>query len=647
MSDNLSITKRLSFSKAFSRILLRHSVWFIALVQACLILDSLVLAWLLRFDFSLSYRSVLFAAAPILISVRLAAIGMFGLFKGWWRYSGVNDVVEIVKGVSAGSVAFFLIVYVFLGFTSFPRSIYILEPLLTIGALTGARLLSRVIFESVHEDACSSKRVALIGAGVAAQMILRELRQPGMGCTAVSCVDDDRSKRGLKIQGVPVMGAVEELPEILLKHPVDEVLIAVPSATAHQMRRFVTICERTGVKFRTAPALRESIAGEVTVNQIRDINLEDLLAREPVDFNLASVRPEIQGRVVLVTGAAGSIGSELCRQLVQFQPAKLICVDRNETGVFYLQRELARCKTQTKIIHCIADVGEGRSITRIFREHRPDVTFHAAASKHVSLSESCPGQAVANNVFALMTLLKAAEVHGCQGFVFVSSDKAVNAANIMGATKRVGELIVSSRPTSAMRCISVRFGNVLGSNGSVIPLLQEQIRKGRDVTITHPDVRRFFMTVHEAVSLVLQAFTIGNHGDILVLDMDRPVRIVDLARTLIRLSGKSTDEVKIRFTGLQPGEKLNEELFHSGERIVSTRNPKIRSASGEKADWGILESQLQELHQYLSAENDGALRKSLMSIVSGGLYRPNRLPSRTLRQQTAEPVVLRRAAGQS
>ncbi len=535
--------------------------------------------------------------------------------------------------------------YVFLGFIGFPRAVYVLEPLLTIGVLAGVRLLSRVVFESVWTDARSSKRVAIIGAGVGAQMILRELRQPGAGCIAVACVDDDPSKRGLKIQGVPVMGAIDELPEILTRHPVDEILIAVPSATASQMRRFVAICERSGAKFRTAPALRELIAGEMTVKQLREVNLEDLLGRQPVHIDLASVAPEIQGRTLLVTGAAGSIGSELCRQLVQFRPAKLVCVDQGETGMFNLQRELANYETRMKVIHHVADVAEHETMLRICGHHRPHVIFHAAAYKHVPIMEANPREAVKNNVFGLIGLLEAGEANGCQAFVLISSDKAVNPANVMGATKRAGELIVSCRPAGGMRCISVRFGNVLGSNGSVIPLLQEQIRDGRELTITHASVRRFFMTIHEAVSLVLQAFTIGGHGEVLVLDMDRPIRIVDLAKTLIRLSGKSPEEVKMRFTGLRPGEKVCEELFYSGETIAPTRYPKIRSARGERIDWATLERQLQDLQECVTAGNDAAIRAKLMSIVSVGFYRPNSLPRRSARTETSAPIVLRRAAG--
>lgn len=641
------ISASASVPQQLSHVLLRRSAWFIALVQACLILSGLIIAWLLRFDFSLPYLTLLLATAPILISVRLAAIGIFGLFHGHWRFTGVSDLGDIVKAVLTGSAGFWVVTNLFLGITGFPRSIYVLEPILTIGLLAGVRLVSRVIFESVWTDMRSARRLAIIGAGAAAQMILRELRQPGANCIAVACFDDEPSKRGLRIQGVPVMGAVDELPRILSRHPVDEILIAVPRASTVQMRRFVAICERTNTKFRTVPALRELISGEVSVTQLREVKVEDLLARKPVHIDLRSVGPEIKGRTVLVTGAAGSIGSELCRQLIQFGPSKLICVDRSETGVFYLDRSLKNETMETMLIHCVADVADRSRMNRICGTHRPDVIFHASAYKHAPMMESCPGEAVKNNVIALLGLLEMAQATGCRAFVLISSDKSVNPANAMGATKRVGELILCCRPSGAMRCMSVRFGNVLGSHGSVVPLLQEQIRNGSEITITHPDVSRFFMTVHEAVSLVLQAFAIGSHGQILVLDMGRPVPILDLAKTLIHLSGRSSEEIRIRFTGLRPGEKLHEELFYPGEKIVPTRFPEIRGASGEGMNWTALEEQLRDLQEAVVTGNDAAVRAKLMSIVSTGFYRPNRLPSRRVESEASKPLVLRRAAGQN
>ncbi len=370
----------------FSRTLLRRSSWFVAFFQAVLIFCSLVLAWLLRFDFSLPYRSLLLSAAPILILMRLAAIARFRLLHGWWRYAGVGDVLDILKAVVAGSGGFFVLVNWILGVTNFPRSIYVLEALITAGLLAGVRLVSRIVAESVRQDVTSCKKVLLIGAGFAAQMILRETERPGSGCRAVACLDDDRTKLGIKIQGVPVLGTVDQLQSVLQEYPVDEVFITVPSATGAQMQRFVAICQQAGVKFKTVPALRDLISGKVIVEQLREVNLDDLLGRDPVEIDLEAVRQQIQGQVVLVTGAAGSIGSELCRQILEYCPAKLLCLDQSETGIFYLQLELSKHQNGAESVYCcVADVGDCGRMQAVFAEHQPRIVFHAAAYKHVPL----------------------------------------------------------------------------------------------------------------------------------------------------------------------------------------------------------------------------------------------------------------------
>lgn len=347
------------------------------------------------------------------------------------------------------------------------------------------------------------------------------------------------------------------------------------------------------------------------------INLEKLLGRAPVQVDTRVALPVIRNRTVLVTGAAGSIGSELCHQAISFCPKKLVCVDHNETGVFYLQRDLEKLTADTsiKVRHHITDICDSEEIKRIYRTELPNVILHAAALKHGPLIESHPREAVRSNIFALIGLLDAAERSGCESFLFVSTDKAVYPSGIMGATKRVGELILSSRPSS-MRCVSVRFGNVLGSNGSVVPLLQEQIRAATELTITHPDVSRFFMTIQEAVSLVLQGLAVGEHGEILVLDMGEPVRILDLAKLLIRLSGKTHDDVRIRFCGLRAGEKLHEELFYPYESVGPTSCPKIRCARGPVYSWSMIQNQLVELQQCLADGDDRRLRVVLNSAVS-------------------------------
>src|SRR5712692_5454130 len=337
-------------------VLLRYRPWFIGMFQAWLIICSLILAWLLRFDFTLPYRSIQLSAIPILVFTRLATMAYFGLLRGWWKYVGIRDGIDILKAVGTGSILFWVIMRFALRATAFPRAIYVLEALLTAGLLMGVRLFSRVVAESVRENISSCKRVILIGAGSASHMILREIRQPGSAYVAVGCLDDDQSKLGIRIDNVRVLGTVSQLPELISSEPADEVLIAVPSATGAQMHRFVEICNRAKIRFRTVPALKDIIAGQVAVSQLREVSLEDLLGREPVQIDLEAVRREIAGRTVLVTGAAGSIGSELSRQMLDYSPAQLICLDQSETGLFFLRLHLMEHKNDIELIFRVADV---------------------------------------------------------------------------------------------------------------------------------------------------------------------------------------------------------------------------------------------------------------------------------------------------
>jgi FlaA1/EpsC-like NDP-sugar epimerase len=624
------------------QLLLRYRPWSIAAFQAGLVFCSLLLAWWLRFDFALPYRTVLFAAAPVLVAIRLATLTYFGLLRGWWKYAGVKDGLDILKAVASGTVIFWALMHYILNLTAFPRSIFILEAFLTTGLLVGVRLLSRVFAESVRENISSSKTVIVIGAGFAAQAILREIGRAGSGYVAVGCLDDAESKRGVRIHDVPVLGTVDQLPEVLASHPAEEVLIAVPSATRAQMRRFLETCNQAKVKFRTVPALKDIIAGQVTISQLREVSLEDLLGREPVQIDLESVRRGIEGHVVLVTGAAGSIGSELCRQILNYNPARLVCLDQNETGLFFLQQDLHRHQTAGQLAFRVADVSDSECMAGFLSECRPQIIFHAAAYKHVPMMESNAEEAIRNNVLNLPALLDLAEEAGCGSFVLISSDKAVNPTNIMGATKRICELIVSSRPANGMRCVSVRFGNVLGSNGSVVPVLQQQLEKRQALTITHPDIKRFFMITSEAVALVLQAFVIGSHGDILVLDMGEPIRIVDLARTLIRLSGRFEEDVDIQFTGLREGEKMEEELFYRREEVLSTSCEKIKRTNGAKRNWAELHGQLDELYKITNASGAKRIRAMVKEIVPE--YEP--LNGFAGHSETEEPVgYFKKAAG--
>jgi len=595
--------------------LFRQRPVFISIVQALLVAGSLVMSWLLRFDFSLPYRRILLASGLLLVVVRLLTLRLFRLNHGWWHFASVSDAISILKAVTAGSFVFVALNRYLLGAVAFPRAVYVIEAVLTGCFLAGARLASRVLVESVRRDSSHSKRVILVGAGFAAQMVIRELDRPNSGYVAVGCVDDDRSKIGVHVQGVPVLGTIEELETLVEDNAAEEILIAIPSASGKQMQRITDACQKAKLPFKTVPTLSDIIRGESSINQFREVSLEDLLGREPVQIDLESVRKEIAGKTILVTGAAGSIGSELCRQIVDYSPAQLVCLDQSETGLFFLRLDLDRHQNGGQLAFRVADVTDGERIRYLLSEFRPNVIFHAAAYKHVPMMECNVQEAVKNNVLGLLGLLDLADGAGCRNFVLISSDKAVNPTNVMGATKRICELILSSRPQNGMRCVSVRFGNVLGSSGSVIPVLKQQLRNREPLTVTHPEIKRFFMMTREAVALVLQAFAIGKHGDVLVLDMGEPVRILDLARTLIRLSGKSEHDVEIRFTGLREGEKLKEELFYEHEEVIPTSCEKIKRTSGTPEDWSRLCSQLDGLRASMNVDGAAPIRAKIKEIV--------------------------------
>ncbi|HVZ15497.1 MAG TPA: nucleoside-diphosphate sugar epimerase/dehydratase [Terriglobales bacterium] len=537
----------------------------------------------------------------------------FNLLHGNWRYTGVHDSYDILGASVVGSLGFILSYRYVLGVREFPISVYVIEFLITAFFITAVRVGLRILAETAARVPITSarKQTLIIGAGFAAHMIIREIQGTPSDHWVVGCLDDNPKKFGSKILGKPVMGSVDQLPGMVSAYGIDEVLIAVPSATGAQMRRFVDVCQAAGVKFSTVPSLQDLISGKANIQQLRQVDLEDLLGRDPVEIDLESVRNVIEGKVVMVTGAAGSIGSELCRQLSRYEPAKLICLDQSETGLFYLEKELGRHHK----VYSVADYTNSIGMQQEISHHRVHIIFHAAAYKHVPMMEENPREAIRNNVLGLKELLQVADESGCKEFILISSDKAVNPSSIMGATKRIGELMMCSRPKGKMRCVTVRFGNVLGSQGSVVPVFQKQLLEEKRITVTHPDINRFFMTIPEAASLVLQASAVGQQGDVLVLDMGEPIRIVDLARTLIRLSGKTEKEIPIVYTGLRPGEKLYEELFYSWEQVQDTHHDKIKRTQGQIIGWAELNARLEMLRRsiYISSEND--LRVMVQSII--------------------------------
>ena len=596
----------------------------VVFIHVVLVCAAAILAWVLRFEFHFTNGHMLFSVLPLLVLYRLAAMGRFGLLHGYWRHTSVSDAVEMCKALMLSSASFFLTVRYFLGIKAFPLSVYCIDLVFATLLLEGVRVAYRAAMQRRTVDAGPDRRnthrVFIVGAGFAAQMLIRELKHAGSGWTVIGCVDDDKDKIGSKIHGVTVLGTIQQLSELSVKHRTFEALIAIPSASAAQMRRIVKICYDAGLKYRTVPSLRELVTGESSLRQLREVSLEDLLGREPVHLDLEPVRRKVQDTAVLVSGAAGSIGSELVSQILQYKPSVLVCVDHDETALFDLERRLKPLTHGCRVQLCVADVNNTDRMESIFSRFNITSIFHAAAYKHVPLMESNVSEAVRNNVFGLMSMLEAADKCNCSSFVLISSDKAVNPTSFMGCTKRACELILAARPTSKMRCVTVRFGNVLGSQGSVVPLFQEQIRTTGRVTVTDPSITRYFMTIREAVGLVLQAFVIADDRDLLVLDMGNPVPIVELARTLIKLSGVPEKQVEIVYTGLRPGEKLCEELFYKGEEQNATSIGRIMRAKSSTIDWNTLSWHLNALHTLAAKEAETDIRARMKQIIPEYVY---------------------------
>jgi FlaA1/EpsC-like NDP-sugar epimerase len=608
-----------------SSLLVRQRFWAITLFHFLLITTSIVIAWLLRFDFRMPFPALLLGCVPILILFRVASLARFNLLHGYWRHSGVTDVIDIGKAVALGSIAFFVSTRYILRRYEFPLSIYILEAIITTAGLAGGRLCALALKNKTHVSSAMHKnrRVIVAGAGEAASLLIREMLRTEF--VPVACLDDDVFKHRANIHGVPVVGTIDAIAATVRAYDAEEVFIAIPSANGAQMQRVSRICEQAGVRYRTVPNLHDLLMGRGSISQLREVSVEDLLGRDPVQMDLSMVRNQIAGKVVMVTGAAGSIGSELCRQVLAYGPAKLIVLDQAETPMFYLQLQLTKQSAGDRVVYAVADVANTSRMRRILSDAAVDIIFHAAAYKHVPLVELNIRGALNNNVLALPPLLDVAEECGCGAFVLISSDKAVEPTSFMGATKRLGELMLAARPKKNMRCVSVRFGNVLGSQGSVIPVFKEQIAKEGRITITHPEITRFFMTIPEAVSLVLQAFTIGEHGDILVLDMGNPVRILDLAHSLIRQCGKTPSEVKIEFVGLRPGEKLHEDLFYPREKQLPTINRKVKRTQSEIIPWPALWAHLEDLISLTNSGTEISIRAKMKEIIPEYSYQTETL----------------------
>jgi len=565
--------------------LARYSRLLVLATQAGVFLASGLLAFGLRFDLPLPPDQVahLRSALAIWVLLKSATFVLLGLDRGWWRYVSLHDLGRLASANLLASTASAAAILA-LTPVGFPRSIYVIDLLLSFLLTAGLRAGVRVLAELASSPAgARCERVLIYGAGNAGQALLREIRHnPALPYEVACFLDDDPRKAGHRLQGTRVAGGGERLAEVVAREDVTLVLIAIPSATGREMTRILGFCDRARVRFKTVPGMSEVIEGADLARQIRPVALEDLLGRSAVHLEEAAIRAKLEHRTVLVTGAAGSIGSELCRQIARFRPRAIVALDVSETGLFDLERDMRERHPEVALAVEIATIRDRRRLDEVMALYQPSVLYHAAAYKHVPLMETHIFEAVENNIAGTWNVARAAASAGVADFVMISSDKAVQPTSVMGATKRVAELMIRSMQGGGTRFVSVRFGNVLGSNGSVVPLFQQQIAAGGPVRVTHPEMRRFFMTIPEAAQLVLQASTMGKGGEIFVLDMGEPVRIVDLARNLILLSGLRPDEdIRIEFTGVRAGEKLYEELNLSDESTLPTYHHKIKIFSGQ------------------------------------------------------------------
>jgi FlaA1/EpsC-like NDP-sugar epimerase len=590
----------------------------IAGLQLALVCAAYWMSYQMRFDFApdRTMLRVMLVSLPVVLAVKLVAFHVFGLFRGWWRYVGMSDLLDITKAAVSSAAVLYFIFGVSRMDEAVPRSVIGLDCLLTLIVVGGTRFSVRAYTEAVQHQS-ASKNTLVVGTGPEAANVVRELRQnPDVGYEPVGIVTNDLSLCGTKISGIPVVGSINSLDDKITKYAARCVLVALPSSSNTEVQQIVERCRSSKVEFKILPSLDARMNGGLSVSKLRTLNVEDLLGRPPVKLDLDAIRQKLTGKVVLVTGSGGSIGSELVRQIATFGPKRLVLVDQSENDQFKLSMELSRRFPNIEHVTVIGDILDVGMLREVFAFHHPDSVFHAAAYKHVPLMEHNCFQAISNNVFGTYNVALIAGQFGAKDFVLISTDKAVNPTNVMGATKRIAELVVLALQQHNTRFVCVRFGNVLGSNGSVIPIFQQQIAQGGPVTVTHPNVTRYFMTIPEAVQLVLQASTMGVGGEIFVLDMGEPVRISQLAEDLIRLSGlEPGKDISVIYTGLRPGEKLYEELCLSAEGTKPTRHQKIHVLDGGYVDFQHVHGWLDQLSGAVTAKNMDALIRHVKAIV--------------------------------
>jgi len=609
-------------SRRYGEFIIQHRMLMVVGTQLALIVAANLTAFLLRFEGAVPpwYRDLAFQGLPIVLLIYTAGLWGFGLFRGLWRYVGLHDLARILWASIVSTVVFYGVVLGALGWSAYPRSVVILTGMLAAGFLAGIRLAVRWMREWLQIIGPTARRVLIVGAGNAGELLVRDLQaNPSYNYKPVGFVDDDPVKQKAKIHGIPVLGTISETQKAVERSEAKEIIVAIPSATPQLMQRILAASEACRVPIKTLPNVKQLLDSAVSMRQVRPVSLEDLLQREPIRTDLQELHPLLEGKRVLVTGAGGSIGSELCRQIARYKPALLVLFERHENSLYALDLELRETYPRVPTKTIVGDATVPELVADVFRTCAPQLIFHAAAHKHVPLMEHNPGEAVRNNVVGTRIVGEAALSAGVEQFVLISTDKAVNPASVMGATKRIAEYVVQDlNRRSRTQFTVVRFGNVLGSNGSVVPIFTEQIRRGGPVTVTHPEIKRFFMTIPEAVQLVLQASVMGQGGDVFVLDMGEQIRVADLARNMILLSGRIPDQdIKIVYTGLRPGEKMYEELFDCDERVEPTAHDKIKRAVSQAASGpGEFDRHLRDLEKLTQGRDQEATMRKLKEMVT-------------------------------
>ena len=581
-----------------------------------------VVSYLLRFagDPTSVYLSRLLATLPWILAVKLSTIAWFKLHQSWRRYVTFHDMLVVVQALTCASIAIIVVDTFLLSGLTIPRSIVLLDwgcTLVAVGAVWGLPRLLRDGGWQIFAPSVGTRSL-IVGANDSGEGLLRAIRRTArLGYQPVGFVDDRPELQGCRISGIPVVGRAIEVAELARKYRAQEVLITAGELTGKEVRKLVDTASQESFRVKVLPSVEQLLREDVAI-QPRPVSIEDLLQRPSIDLDLAGIRQWISGKTVLVTGSAGSIGSEISRQLLKLSPEKMVLVDRSETGQFFMEREMLRLRQNTQIETCLADITDRARVDAVFREHHVDIVFHAAAYKHVPLMEEHPGEAVKNITLATRHLVDLANEHDVTAFVMISTDKAVNPTSIMGSCKQLAEQYVQARAaTSNCRLVTVRFGNVLDSAGSVIPIFREQIARGGPVTVTHPDMIRYFMLIPEAAQLVIQAGAMGQGGEIFVLDMGEPVKICDLAHDMIRLSGlRVGHDIEVEFTGLRPGEKLYEELYGEGEQHRQTAHAKILVAQGKQPDLFQVNQDLRQLEKIVDLSPD-FIRNAVRKVTCG------------------------------